>query len=137
MAYNKILYTRTNTLYTDLDISFKASPGTGDLLTKTDVDAVKQSYKNILFTNYLERPYTPYIAGDINKLLFNQRDRLTDYKIRTQLINILNTYEVRGVVTSVDVIYPPNNQAIDITINFVMINNQNPQSLNVILTRRR
>ena len=43
--------------YKDLDINFLAHPITGDVTTKTDSDAVKRAVKNIVLTNYYERPF--------------------------------------------------------------------------------
>ena len=42
-------------VYADLDMNFTPHPITGDLTIKKDTDAIKQSIKNIMLTNYYER----------------------------------------------------------------------------------
>jgi hypothetical protein len=56
--------------YSDLDLLFKAHPISGDVTVKTDADAVKRAVKNIVLTNYYERPFKPSLGGNIRGLLF-------------------------------------------------------------------
>ena len=73
--------------YKDLDLNFMAHPITGDVTTKSDSEAVKRAVKNIVLTNYYERPFKPSLGGNIRGLLFElntdrqlnrARDRLAD-----------------------------------------------------------
>ena len=50
---------KVSRLYTDFDLSFETNPITSDLSKKTDVNAVKQSLKNIMMTNHYETPFDP------------------------------------------------------------------------------
>ena len=43
--------------YSDLDLDFQINPITGDINRKTGTDAVKRSIRNLIFTNYYERPF--------------------------------------------------------------------------------
>ena len=57
-------------VYADLDMNFTPHPITGDLTIKKDTDAIKQSIKNIMLTNYYERPFKPALGGGFRELLF-------------------------------------------------------------------
>ena len=63
----KVVATKNN--YRDLDLLFKAHPITGDVTTRSDVEAVKRSVKNIILTNNYERPFKPGFGGSIRDLL--------------------------------------------------------------------
>ena len=56
--------------YKDLDLFFTAHPITGDVATKSDSDAVRRAVRNIVLTNYYERPFKPSLGGNVRGLLF-------------------------------------------------------------------
>tara|TARA_R100000008_G_scaffold25859_1_gene13995 strand:- start:1618 stop:2103 length:486 start_codon:yes stop_codon:yes gene_type:complete len=68
--------------YIDFDLNFKPSPvftnselgASGDILLKTDADAIKQSVSNILQTHRYERPFQHSIDGRTRKLMFEQEN---------------------------------------------------------------
>ena len=57
--------------YRDLPLSFIKHPGTGDVRPLNDINAVKQSVKNLILTNYGERPFAPRIGGNVTKYLLS------------------------------------------------------------------
>ena len=57
-------------VYSDLNLLFTAHPITKDVTRLLDADAVKRSVKNIVLTNYYERPFKPAFGGGIRNLLF-------------------------------------------------------------------
>tara|TARA_B100001113_G_C21102962_1_gene619538 strand:- start:1492 stop:1908 length:417 start_codon:yes stop_codon:yes gene_type:complete len=71
--------TTIKSAYRDLDLFFTAHPITGDVGTKSDTDAVRRAVRNIVETNYYERPFKPGFGGNIRGLLFELD---TDRKVR-------------------------------------------------------
>ena len=63
------LRSRRNREYSDIDLSFLKS-ASGDVFKKTSAAAVKQSVKNLLMTNWGEKPFRPVFGGNLNDLLF-------------------------------------------------------------------
>ena len=57
-------------LFKDFDISFSNNPITGDIGTKSDINAINQSVENLINTNYYERPFNPTFGCNIRGLLF-------------------------------------------------------------------
>ena len=51
--YKKGLKTNTRS-WSDLDLDFNAHPVTKDVVTKTDVEAIKRSVRNLILTNRLK-----------------------------------------------------------------------------------
>ena len=62
-------YTKSKTVvqteYADIDLFFKPHPITGDVSLKYDDAAVKRSVRNIVQTNFNERPFKPGLGSDI------------------------------------------------------------------------
>ena len=59
--------------FKDIDLSFTAKDN-GELYTKTDAAAVKQAVKNLIQTNYFEKPFMPLFGADLRSLLFELAD---------------------------------------------------------------
>ena len=93
---------RTNT-FTDIDLSFRASPITGDIAKKKDVEAIKQSCLNILKTNRGEKPFDPSFGTDIRKQLFENFDPLIKESLKEEIDLALTLLEPRVKVLTVDV----------------------------------
>ena len=55
--------------YSDLDLTFNMHPGKKDLLISTGEIAVVRALKNLLLTNYYEKPFNPDYGSNIRKLL--------------------------------------------------------------------
>ncbi len=88
-------------IYSDLNLSFKPHPITGDITRKTDVDAVKQSIKNLISTNHYERPFHPELGSDIRNLLFENVNPMTAMIIKKKVLECLSIYEPRARVENV------------------------------------
>ena len=81
----------TKDIYSDLDIFFRKHPITGDVVRKTDTDAIKRSVRNIVLTNKFERPFKPNFGGSIRNLLFELN---TDRQINRMKITLAKEIEV-------------------------------------------
>jgi len=55
--------------YRDIDLSFTAKPN-GEIFVKKEAAAVKQAVKNLILTDYFEKPFEPFYGGNIRALLF-------------------------------------------------------------------
>ena len=116
--YLKPEITRT---YKDLDLSFSANPFTDDVDKIYDVKSVKQAMKNLLFTDYYERLYHPEIGSPLAGLLFEPVDPLTAAAIGKAVEQILQEYEPRAEVTSVEVDSQEDNNTYRLQINFFVV----------------
>ena len=82
-------------LYKDFDISFSNNPITGDIGTKSDVNAINQSVKNLINTNYYERPFNPTFGCNIRGLLFELADPITIEDLKNAIVETLQNHEPR------------------------------------------
>jgi phage baseplate assembly protein W len=113
---------RSTRLYRDVALSFETNAATKDVIVKKDVDAVKQSVKNLILTNHFERPFHPEIGSGITNLLFEPLDPITANSLSRVIGEVITNFEPRAQVVSVDA--RPNAEAnsYEVTIDFRVIN---------------
>lgn len=128
--------------YSDLDLDFIPNPTTGDLVKKTGVDAIKRSIRNLILTNFYDRPFRSYIGSNAQKILFDNISLLTAIFLRDAIIEVIRNFEprvslledeTRGVVVNMN----PDNNGYDATISFTILNSGLPATINVFLERLR
>ena len=124
-------------LYSDFDLAFSKNAITGDINKKLDVNAVKQSIKNLILTDIMERPFQPDLGSRLGGLLFENADIFTTDAIRVTIENLLENYERRAKINSVDVEPDIDRNTYEVTINFFVIGINEPQELEVKLERLR
>ena len=124
-------------VYSDLDLKFNQHPVYKDIVPLTDVDAVKQSVRNILFTNKGERLFQPSIGSGVFDLLFEHADPLTFQAVRDNIKDILTTLEPR--INQIQVQIEDNIDAneIAVTVNFNIAGVANNESVDFYLERLR
>ena len=88
-------------LYSDISMLFKPHPNTQDMTAVTDIDAVKQSIKNLVLTRLTERPFQPLLGTGLAGLLFELADQFTEFAIRDEIFRVITEYEPR--VTNLEV----------------------------------
>lgn len=120
----------------DIDFSFKRHPLTGDLATKTDSSALKQSIRNIVLTNYYERGFNVELASNLNASLFENVGNLMLQQVRDNISNSLTNFEPDCELLDVEVIDNDDN-SITVTIYYNEFTNPNTQSISIELARLR
>lgn len=127
----------TNRIYSDLDLSFQAHPITGDVARKYDVNAVKQSLKTLILTNFYERPFQPKLGSPVYGMLFENLDIITANSLKLKLELLINKYEPRVRSQQVDVVPIFDQNAFDVSIYFYVVGVREPVTFSTILRRSR
>ena len=121
--------------YKDLDLAFTAHPITGDVGTKSDSDAVRRAVRNIVMTNYYERPFKPSLGGNIRGLLFElDTDRKLN-RARKRLAEVIEDFEPR--VEKVKCIFQSEGNSLDVTVFYNIRNGLSNQELQFTVNRTR
>ena len=123
--------------YKDLDLDFMINPITGDINKKTGTDAVKRSIRNLIFTNYYERPFKSSLGSDVTRLLFDNVDVLTASFIEDAIIRLINNFEPRARLNSVRVTADYDNNGFGVEIRYTVVNTETPATFNLFLERIR
>jgi phage baseplate assembly protein W len=100
-------------------------------------NAVTRAIKNLLMTNRNERLYQPNIGGDIQKLLFEPMMQSTADTLATSIRDTIDKYEPRAKVLNITVVPDYNGNAYTVNVVYMIINRQEPVSVNITLTRVR
>jgi len=124
-------------IYKDIDMSFKPNVLTKDVGKKFDVNAVKQSLKNVLMTQKGEKPFNPNYGSGIYDLLFEPMDYLVSSVMQKEIETTIENYEPR--VELIDVQCEPNFdlEQYEIRIEFYVIGVKEPQVYTNVLQRLR
>ena len=121
--------------YKDLDLMFTAHPITGDVATKSDSDAVRRAVRNIVMTNYYERPFKPSFGGNIRGLLFElDTDRKLN-RAKKQLAETIQDFEPR--VENVKCIFNSEGNSLNVTVYYNIKNGLTGQEVNFTVNRAR
>tara|TARA_R110000772_G_scaffold202490_5_gene312813 strand:+ start:1786 stop:2232 length:447 start_codon:yes stop_codon:yes gene_type:complete len=127
----------TSSRYSDLNLSFIINGNTKDINPLRDIDAVKQSVKNLVLTNFFERPFHPEIGGNVTSKLFEPADRFTAIAIRDEIREVLKIYEPRVTGVNVQVFDNSDENSYMVNIGFTVINLQKETEVSFNLQRLR
>ena len=136
-ANKKAIITSRDVLYSDFDLSFLKHPNTKDVTILKDIDAVKQSVKNLVLTARGERPFQPLLGSNIRQLLFEPVDDFTAFDIKEEVQMTLANFEPRVKVLNIDVVSEPDNNRFRLSIEFQMITNLETGTASFYLERIR
>ena len=123
--------------YKDLNLDFARHPVTNDLVKIEDVDAIKRSVRNLINTNFYERPFHPELGCGVRGLLFENFTPLTAIYLKRKISEVLNNYEPRIELTDVAVDDDQDGNRLVVDIYFTIIGVQGPQQVSTILKRLR
>ena len=130
------LFTTRNQNYTDINMLFEANPNTGDVYKVKDANSVKQSVKNIVLTNFYERPFNPFLGGNVRALLFENITPFSITEAKNTLVEAITRSEPRAAVTSINI---SENAANSLVVNIVfrVRETQQVEEINISLERLR
>lgn len=131
------LAAKVNDFYSDFNNNLDIHPGTGDFLRLRNESAVIQSVKNLLLTDFYERPFQPRIGCRVRQMLFEHITPITSLRIQTAIEDTLKNFERR--INLIDTTVEPDdeNNGYNIRLRFSLINNSIPIELNFFLDRIR
>lgn len=123
--------------YKDIDLTFARKPGTNDVYKKVDAAAVKQSLKNLISTNKLEKPFDPDYGGDIRSMLFELADDLTSIDIENNIRTVAYMYEPRAEIIDIISDVQPDNNSVSVTITFRIVSTAETITFTTVVSRLR
>ena len=123
--------------FKDLDLNFTIHPIRKDINTHKNEYAIINSVKNLVLTNHYERPFQPEIGSNIRRLLFENVDAITAAQIEREITETVENFEPRVQVSKVTASADPDNNGYKVTLEFFVINNANPITINFFLERIR
>jgi len=125
------------TIFSDLDIGFIPHPITKQLTRKKNREAVRQSVKALVLTDFYERPFKSDVGCGIRRYLFELFTPATKQSMQNAVREVIANYEPRAELIDVLVEDRPDLHAVTISVAFYIVNDPDPVVLDVILERVR
>lgn len=134
MATTDIDSTRT---FKDLDLNFAIHPIRKDVNIFKAEYAVINSIKNLVSTNHYERPFQPELGSNLRRLLFENIDPLLAAQIEREIEETIVNFEPRARISKVVAVASPDENLYKVRLEFFVINNPDPITINFFLERIR
>ena len=123
--------------FKDLNLDFARNTVTNDVVKIEDVEAIKRSVRNLVNTNFYERPFHPELGCGVRQLLFEPFTLVTSIFIRRKVEEVITNYEPRARLDQVIVTESPDRNAIEVRVIFYCMNIANPVTVLTTLQRIR
>ena len=120
-----------------LDLSLKIHPIRKDIIPLKDDAAIKNAVKNLLVSNFFERPFQPTLGANLRGLLFEPADAITKLDLKQGIRRVLDTHEPRIKVLNIKVLDESDNNSYRITVNFLIKEYDTAESVEIVLRRLR
>tara|TARA_B100001113_G_C20898987_1_gene530513 strand:+ start:39 stop:485 length:447 start_codon:yes stop_codon:yes gene_type:complete len=130
------IITSRSKIFRDIDLSFTAKPN-GEIYVKRDAAAVTQALKNLIQTNYYEKPFQPFFGGNIRSMLFELADEESEDELREQIIDAINVYEPRAQLRRLETNLNLERNDLSVTIEFQVVNTSEQVTFTTIISRLR
>ena len=128
---------RNNRRYRDIDLNFGRNPVTNDISKVEDVNAVKRSVRNLIQTNFYERPCHPELGSGVRDLLFENFTPLTRVFLQRKIEEVISNYEPRASLESIRIDEDQDGNRLVCDIYFYIQGVMDPVTVTAFLQRLR
>ena len=120
-----------------MDLNFTIHPIKKDINKHINEYAIINSVKNLVSTNFYEKPFQPEIGSNIRRLLFENIDSIVASQIEKSLGETISNFEPRVQMKKINVLASQDENGYNVTMEFFIINNPSPISIDFFLQRIR
>ena len=128
---------RNAQIFKDINLSLAKHPITGDIASLSNVEAVKRSVRNLINTNFYERPFHPEIGSNVRSVLFEPVSPVVAAILERHVKDVIDNFEPRAEL--IDVMVSDNADANEyrVQIKFFVVNSSDIVDMNIFLERLR
>ena len=128
---------RNAQVFKDINLSLAKHPITGDIASLTNIEAVKRSVRNLINTNFYERPFHPEIGSNVRSILFEPVSPIVASVLERHVRDVVENFEPRAEL--IDVVVSDNADANEyrVQIKFFVVNSSDIVDMNIFLERLR
>jgi phage baseplate assembly protein W len=123
--------------FKDLDLNFNIHPVRKDINMHKNEYAIINAVKNLVLTNFYERPFQPELGSNVRRLLFENVDNLMSARVEKAIEETILNFEPRVQISKIVAVPDADRNAYGITLEFFIINNANPITITFFLERIR
>ena len=128
---------RNSRSFRDIDLDFNRNSVTNDINVVENVVAVKRAVRNLVQTNFYERPFQPELGCGVRQLLFENFTPLTKVFLERKIEEVLLNYEPRIDLQNVAVDDDQDGNRLVVDIYFYVVGVPGPQTVSTFLQRVR
>ena len=129
--------TRNSRRFRDIDLDFSRNAVTNDVNIVEDDVAVKRSLRNLIQTNFYERPFQPELGCGVRELLFENFTPMTKVFLQKKIEEVIINYEPRVELQNVAVDDDQDKNRLVVDIYFYVVGVPGPQVVQTFLQRVR
>ena len=123
--------------FRDLDLNFTIHPIRKDINVHKNEFAIINSVKNLILTNFYERPFQPQIGSSVRNLLFENIDTIIAAQLERAIEETILNYEPRVQISNITAVARPDENKYSVQLEFFVINNSSPITIDFFLERIR
>ena len=118
-------------------MSMTLHPVKKDITPLTDLQAVRNAVKNLVLTNFSERPFQSKLGSNVTALLFESADQFTAIQMKKEIYRLLEDHEPRVNATKVQILDDTDANAYRVSINFNVVQANTQTGVEFALQRLR
>tara|TARA_R100000479_G_scaffold101194_1_gene50378 strand:- start:244 stop:684 length:441 start_codon:yes stop_codon:yes gene_type:complete len=128
---------RNAQIFKDINLSLAKHPITGDIASLSNVEAVKRSVRNLINTNFYERPFHPEIGSNVRSILFEPVSPIVASVLERHVKDVIENFEPRAELIDVQVSDNADANEYRVQIKFYVVNSSDIVDMNIFLERLR
>ena len=136
-SYKRVSVDSRSKQWRDLDLSLTLHPIRKDITPLRDDNAIRNAVKNLLLTNFYERPFNHSIGANLRALLFEPADAITRMAIKDNIERTLTEHEPRIKVLDINVQDLRDENAYSIFVKFLIKEFDREEDVEIVLRRIR
>lgn len=121
----------------DLDLSLKIHPIRKDIIPLKDDNAIKNAIRNLLVSNFSDRPFARDKGANLRSLLFEPADTITEVAMVQNIRKVIRKYEPRVKIIKISVNNLADQNAYRIIVRFLIKETDGLDNVEIILRRLR
>jgi phage baseplate assembly protein W len=129
--------TESNKIFRDLDLNFQIHPIRKDINVHKNEFAIINSVKNLVLTNFYERPFQPQLGSNVRRLLFENIDTIIASQLERAVEETILNFEPRVQISKITASPRPDENKYSMELEFFIISSPNPITINFFLERIR
>lgn len=124
-------------VYRDINLAFEKHPLTGDVVSATDVEAIKKSLRNLVMTDLYDAPFNPEKGTSLNGSLFENFTPITMEFLKTKIKEMIDLYEPRIQVQKIVIFQKDDQNTLEVTIHFKILDLNRFEDITIFVERTR
>jgi|TARA_R110000796_G_scaffold212354_1_gene328471 phage baseplate assembly protein W len=123
--------------WTDLDLNLTLHPIRNDIIPLKDDRAIKYAVRNLLLTNFYERPFNLGLGANLRGLLFEPADEITKQALRENIARTIVDGEQRVQLLFIDIVDDADTNSYRILVKFRIKEYDSNETVDIVLKRLR